>query len=59
MGLLAAENIVEKAGHDLWAVNTDYEYQEDAVITRTGLVRGLGKPASIPTPTPAAAFHPA
>lgn len=59
MGLLAAENTVEKAGRDLWAVNTDYEYQEDAVITRTGLVRGLGTPASIPTPTPAAAFHPA
>lgn len=28
MGLLAAENIAEGARHDLWAINTDYEYQE-------------------------------
>lgn len=28
MGLLAAENIVDQAGHDLWKVNTDYDYQE-------------------------------
>ena len=26
------------AHHDLWAVNTDYEYQEAAVIDETGLV---------------------
>ena len=29
MGLLAAENIADHAGHDLWRINTDYEeYQE-------------------------------
>ncbi|MBY0523847.1 MAG: FAD-dependent oxidoreductase [Gemmataceae bacterium] len=38
MGLLAAENILERKTHDLWAVNSDYEsYQEAAVITETGL----------------------
>src|SRR4029077_14313196 len=37
MGLLAAENILKNAGHDLWAVNTDSTYQESAVITKTGL----------------------
>jgi protoporphyrinogen oxidase len=39
MGILAAQNILNNAGHDLWAVNTDYEnYQESATITETGLV---------------------
>ena len=39
MGVLAAENLLENQTHDLWAVNTDYEsYQEDALITETGLV---------------------
>ena len=28
MGLLAAENIATNAGHNLWLVNTDYDYQE-------------------------------
>lgn len=38
MGLLAAENIVLGAGHDLWKINTDYDtYQESTVITKTGL----------------------
>lgn len=38
MGLMAAENIVKNAGHDLWAINTDYEsYQEQSLITETGL----------------------
>ncbi len=38
MGLLATENILENANHDLWSVNTDYEtYQEKTVITKTGL----------------------
>ncbi len=38
MGSLAAENIVKSAGHDLWAINTDYdEYQESALITESGL----------------------
>jgi protoporphyrinogen oxidase len=30
MGLLAAENLLKGAYHDLWAINTDYEYQEGA-----------------------------
>lgn len=38
MGLLAAENIAGGASHDLWAINTDYEYQEASLITKTGLV---------------------
>ena len=38
MGILAAENIVNGAGNNLWAINTDYEYQESALITETGLV---------------------
>jgi protoporphyrinogen oxidase len=38
MGLLAAENILTGAGHDLWSINTDYEdYQEASVITSSGL----------------------
>lgn len=38
MGMLAAENILTNAGHDLWEINTDYEvYQESATITKTGL----------------------
>ncbi len=29
MGILAAENVLDQAGHDLWRINTDYdEYQE-------------------------------
>ncbi len=28
MGLLAAENIVDGSQHDLWQINTDYDYQE-------------------------------
>ena len=39
MGLLAAANIGAGAGHDLWAVNSDDEYQEEeSVITERGLV---------------------
>ncbi len=38
MGIMAAENIVDKAGHDLWNINSDYEYQESSTITASGLV---------------------
>jgi protoporphyrinogen oxidase len=39
MGILAAENILNNAGHDLWSVNADYDtYQEGCRITETGLV---------------------
>jgi protoporphyrinogen oxidase len=37
MGMLAAENIAIKANHNLWEINTDYEYQESCRITATGL----------------------
>jgi protoporphyrinogen oxidase len=38
MGLLAAENILAGAGHDLWAVNSDYDtYQEAAAVRHIGL----------------------
>ncbi|MEL6110069.1 MAG: amine oxidase, partial [Planctomycetota bacterium] len=38
MGLLAAENILGNAGHDLWDVNADFDrFQEQALITATGL----------------------
>jgi protoporphyrinogen oxidase len=37
MGLLVAENIVEGKNHNLWEINTDYEYQESSKITSTGL----------------------
>ena len=40
MGLLAAENIADGTNHDLWAINTDYEYQESSKITATGLSKG-------------------
>jgi protoporphyrinogen oxidase len=47
MGLLAAENILQGRGHNLWAVNTDDEYQEAATITRTGLqIKPSRQPAS-------------
>ncbi|MDX9868238.1 MAG: FAD-dependent oxidoreductase [Kiritimatiellia bacterium] len=39
MGLLAARNLCAEAHHDLWAINTDYEYQETSRITETGLVQ--------------------
>ncbi|HXC05469.1 MAG TPA: FAD-dependent oxidoreductase [Bacteroidia bacterium] len=40
MGLLASENILKNARHNLWDINTDYDnYQEESVITKTGLER--------------------
>lgn len=42
MGILAAENILQNAGHDLWAINTDYDtYQEKSIITKTGLQKEM------------------
>jgi len=38
MGILAAENISNKTNHNLWELNTDYEYQESSKINETGLV---------------------
>ncbi len=40
MGILAAENLTQGSRHDLWEVNTDYEYQEGSTITETGLADG-------------------
>lgn len=37
MGLLAAENVADGAGHDLWMLNSDYEYQESSRLTAAGL----------------------
>ena len=38
MGILAAENIALGREHDLWSVNTEDTYQEEAFIDETGLV---------------------
>lgn len=46
MGLLAAENIANDAQHDLWALNSDDEYQEGSAITESGLVIDGGGVAS-------------
>lgn len=40
MGLLAAENVADGTSHDLWAINTDYEYQEASKIAATSLGNG-------------------
>ena len=37
MGILASEKIFGNCKINLWEVNTDYEYQEKAIITETGL----------------------
>jgi protoporphyrinogen oxidase len=37
MGLLVADNLINNRKHDLWQVNTDDEYQEEAKINATGL----------------------
>ena len=37
MGILVAENLTLNKNHDLWSVNTDYDYQEKSEITKTGL----------------------
>lgn len=40
MGIMAAENIMHNANHDLTTINSDYEtYQEAHIITKTGLVK--------------------
>jgi protoporphyrinogen oxidase len=39
MGILAAENITNATRHNLWEINSDYEYQESSLITETGLVK--------------------
>lgn len=40
MGMMAAENILGKANHQLNKINSDYEtYQESYIVTKTGLLR--------------------
>jgi protoporphyrinogen oxidase len=39
MGLLAAQNLLGGQYTDLWTINTDYDYQESARITATGLIK--------------------
>ena len=38
IGAGPAENLLTGDSTDLWAINTDYEYQESALITSTGLI---------------------
>jgi protoporphyrinogen oxidase len=42
MGILAARNISLDAGHDLWDINTDYEYQESSKVEETGFAKSTG-----------------
>lgn len=37
MGLLAADNLINNKKINLWNLNTDYDYQEKSIITKTGL----------------------
>jgi len=37
MGMLASEKICKNNEINLWDINTDYEFQEKAIITDTGL----------------------
>ncbi len=40
MGILAADNILNNATHNLWDINTDYDsYQESSSISKTGLAK--------------------
>ena len=41
MGILAAENLTRGTNHNLWELNTDYEYQESSKITATGLTSSI------------------
>ncbi len=43
MGLLAAENIARNAGHNLWKLNADYDYQEGAEALDAGGQKPAGK----------------
>jgi hypothetical protein len=37
MGLLVEKKITKDKEINLWDINTDYEFQEQAIITQTGL----------------------
>ena len=42
--MLAVENILDDAGHDLWAVNVDEEYHEERSTTRRAVSAGAAAP---------------
>jgi protoporphyrinogen oxidase len=44
--MLTVENIVERAGHDIWSVNVDEEYHEEGTGT-TGSTAGTGRDAPV------------
>src|SRR5262249_42013076 len=46
MAVLAAENILDGRRHDLWAVNTDSDYQEAATVAKAGLEQPHEKPVA-------------
>ena len=50
MGILAASNISRGTNYNLWEINTDYEYQESAALSQTGLEKTSPKikPAAVP-----------
>jgi hypothetical protein len=37
MGILASKKVSKDRDINLWEINTDYEFQEKAIITETGL----------------------
>lgn len=50
--MLTVENIVDGAGHDIWAVNVEEEYHEegtgtDAPASATGTATGTGRDAPV------------
>lgn len=47
MGVLAAENLLRGADHDLWGVNTDSDYQEAATVAKAGLERRVEVPVGV------------
>jgi protoporphyrinogen oxidase len=45
--MLAVENILDSAGHDLWAVNVEEEYHEEAQTDSTRAPSGTGRSAPV------------
>jgi hypothetical protein len=45
--MLAVENILDSAGHDLWAVNVEEEYHEEAHTDSTRAPSGTGRSAPV------------
>ncbi|EEP71003.1 oxidoreductase [Micromonospora sp. ATCC 39149] len=53
--MLAVENILDAAGHDVWAVNVEEEYHEQAGSSSTGGQHGTGRAAPVLPNRPAEA----